>query len=57
MIADNKLALNAGRDDELLKLELGDLRDLEFDLSLTGFSDDELAALTLEEDERGRTLW
>ena len=53
VIADNKLALNAGWDDELLKLELGDLRDLDFDLSLTGFDDDELAALTLTEDEKG----
>ena len=53
VIADNKLALNAGWDDELLKLELGDLRDLDFDLSLTGFDDDELAALTLAEDESG----
>ena len=51
--ADNKLALNAGWDDELLKLELGDLRDLDFDLSLTGFDDDELAALKLAEDESG----
>ena len=53
VIADNKLALNAGWDDELLKLELGDLRDLDFDLSLTGFSDDELAELTLEDEGRG----
>ncbi len=41
VIADNKLALNAGWDDELLALELGDLQELDFDLSLTGFSDDE----------------
>lgn len=53
VIADNKLALNAGWDDELLKLELGDLRELDFDLSLTGFSDEELAELALEEDEGG----
>jgi DNA modification methylase len=51
VIADNKLALNAGWDDELLKLELGNLRSLDFDLSLTGFSTDELATLTLEENE------
>ena len=45
IIADNKLALNAGWDNELLALELGELQGLGFDLSLTGFSDDELAGL------------
>jgi DNA modification methylase len=42
VIADNKLALNAGWDDELLALEIKDLQELEFDVSLLGFSDDEL---------------
>lgn len=51
VIADNKLALNAGWDDELLALELGELRDGGFDLSLTGFSADELAGLLIEETE------
>jgi ParB-like chromosome segregation protein Spo0J len=41
-IADNKLALNAGWDDELLRLELGELGLEGFDLSLIGFSDLEL---------------
>ena len=45
VIADNKLALNAEWDDEMLKLELGDLKELNFDLSLTGFSTDEINAL------------
>lgn len=45
VLADNKLALNAGWDDELLALELGDLRDLDFDLDLTGFGADELGRL------------
>jgi DNA modification methylase len=53
IIADNKLALNAGWDDELLALELGELQDEGFDLSLTGFDDDELAALLLDEAEEG----
>ena len=44
-IADNKLALNATWDDDLLRTELADLRDLGFDLSLTGFGEDELGAL------------
>jgi DNA modification methylase len=41
-IADNKLALNAGWDDELLRLELGELGLEGFDLGLIGFSDLEL---------------
>ena len=45
IIADNKLAENAGWDDELLRIELGALRDLDFDLSLTGFEVDELNGL------------
>lgn len=47
VIADNKLALNAGWDDELLTLELGELQAEGFNLSLTGFNDAELAALSL----------
>ena len=42
ILADNKLALNAGWDDELLSLELGELKELDFDLELTGFSLDEI---------------
>lgn len=45
VLADNKLALNAGWDAELLRVELTDLQAFDFDLGLTGFSDDELAAL------------
>lgn len=47
VIADNKLALNAGWDDELLTLELGALKDDGFDIGLTGFSEEELAALVV----------
>lgn len=36
VIADNQLALDAGWDEDLLKLELGDLREAGFDLTLTG---------------------
>ncbi|MFO1150990.1 MAG: site-specific DNA-methyltransferase [Alsobacter sp.] len=42
VIADNKLAENASWDDELLALELGDLQDDEFDLTVLGFDQDEL---------------
>jgi DNA modification methylase len=44
-IADNKLALTAGWDDDLLRTELMDLRDVGFDLALTGFGEDELASI------------
>ncbi len=55
IIADNKLALNAGWDDELLALELGELKGLDFDLELTGFDDDEIAKLLAGEAEEGLT--
>ena len=45
IIADNKLALNAGWDNEMLALEVADLKDAGYDLGLTGFSLDEIAAL------------
>jgi len=45
LLADNKLALNAGWDTETLALELGDLKAMGFDLALTGFSDAEIADL------------
>lgn len=51
VLADNKLALNAGWDDAMLAVELGALGDLGFDVGLTGFSDEEIAALTAEETE------
>ena len=53
VIADNKLALNAGWDEDLLKLELGALDSLGFDLSITGFSEDELSGLLINEDAFG----
>jgi len=37
IIADNKLALNAGWDEEMLGLELADLREADFDLGILGF--------------------
>jgi len=42
---DNRSAQDAAWDDELLGLELADLLATEFDLGLTGFTDEELAAL------------
>lgn len=55
VIADNKLALNAGWDNQMLALELGELGDLGFDLDLTGFTAEEIAALTPEQIEPGLT--
>ena len=45
VIADNKLALNSGWDEEMLRVEFSQLQDEGFDLSLIGFDEDELAAL------------
>jgi len=50
IIADNQLALNAGWDTDLLRAELQDLAEQDFDLSLIGFSDDELSDLLPEID-------
>lgn len=50
ILADNKLSLNAGWDNEMLAVELSELQDNDFDLALTGFGADELAAL-FESDE------
>lgn len=45
IIADNKLSLNAGWDEELLAVEISDLKDESFDLSILGFDDSELSKL------------
>jgi DNA modification methylase len=51
VIADNRLAENAGWDNELLALELGDLKAEGFDLDMLGFDIEELGAL-LEPDAK-----
>jgi ParB-like chromosome segregation protein Spo0J len=51
VIADNKLALNAGWDQELLKVEIADLESMGSDLSLLGFDSNELASLFDEKEE------
>ena len=45
ILADNKLTLNGGWDNDMLAVELKDLQDDAFDLSLTGFDDKEISAL------------
>ena len=51
VLADNRTALDAGWDNDLLKIELQDLEAEGFDLSLTGFDIGEIAALTLDATE------
>ena len=57
VIADNKIAENAGWDEELLRLELAELQEADFDLALTGFDADMLADLLADEEPQidGRT--
>jgi DNA modification methylase len=55
LLADNQLALNAGWDEALLRLELADLSDLGFDLGLIGFGEGELERLLSGESKTGLT--
>jgi DNA modification methylase len=48
VLADNRLALSAGWDEDLLRIELGELRDEGFDLGLTGFDADEIGRLLID---------
>ena len=49
VIADNKIALNAGWDEKLLALELKELGDLGFDTDTVGFTSEEIAELSLDD--------
>ena len=49
VIADNRLALNAGWDEEMLRIELTALQEVDFNLDLTGFAEEELARLLAEQ--------
>jgi DNA modification methylase len=55
ILADNRLALNSGWDNDLLALELGELSDDGFDLDLLGFDDTELSLLDDTEQTEGLT--
>ena len=48
IIADNKLALNAGWDNEILSFEIAELKDAGYDLDLLGFSSEEIDTLKPE---------
>jgi DNA modification methylase len=50
ILADNRLAMNAGWDDEMLSVELSDLQGADFDVSLLGFDDKELEKLLSDGD-------
>lgn len=50
VIADNKLALNAGWDNEILKFEIENLQALDFDINLLGFNEKELMQILNEDD-------
>lgn len=47
ILADNKLTMNSGFNNELLKLEFDTLKEMDFDLNLTGFTSDEISDLGL----------
>src|ERR1022692_2539971 len=51
LLADNKLAELSSFDDDLLRAELAELRDVDIDLGALGFSDDELAVLLANADD------
>src|SRR5450631_4696744 len=47
-LADNRLALSAGWDEDMLRIELGDLQTEGFDLGLTGFDPGEIASFLID---------
>lgn len=53
IIADNKLALNAGWDDNMLRVELDELGDMGFSLDITGFDIDEIPGIESDDDTIG----
>jgi DNA modification methylase len=55
VVADNKLAMNAGWDYDLLAAEVKSLEDLDFDIDLIGFSADELEDLLADPETEGLT--
>ena len=51
VLADNRLALSAGWDEEMLRVELASLEEEGFDLDIVGFTEDEIAELLREPEE------
>ncbi len=54
ILADNRMALDAGWDEELLRIEIETLQGADFDVSLTGFGEDEIADLFAEEEQSAK---
>ena len=52
ILADNRMAMDAGWDEELLRIEIESLQGSDFDVSLTGFDEKELADLFADPDDR-----
>lgn len=52
VLADNRMALDAGWDEELLRIEIESLQGADFDVSLTGFSEDEIADLFADDEDK-----
>ncbi len=52
ILADNRMALDAGWDEELLRIEIESLQGADFDVSLTGFGEDEIADLFARDGEK-----
>ena len=53
ILADNRYAQDAGWDEELLRLEIESLEGMDFDVSLTGFNEDEIADLFADANDTG----
>ena len=53
ILADNRMSLDAGWDDELLKVEMASLQEMGFDVGMTGFDESELADLFADGDKAG----
>ena len=51
ILADNRMSLAAGWDDELLKVEMASLQEMGFDIGITGFDESELADLFADGDK------
>lgn len=54
VIADNRIAENAGWDDAMLRIEIASLQDDDFDVSLTGFDADALDELMVGDEPKGQ---
>jgi DNA modification methylase len=56
VLADNKLALNAGWDEDMLRVELESLKDDNFNLDIVGFTDEELNVLLVDPEQTNSGL-